>query len=226
MSQPSNPVPRLLTPPGPAVHSIRVLPNGQVTDSEVSTAHPPSPQLFHDAIVVRADVFVIGQNCSVALEIDADDAISWHWVIFAENNQKLEEPVATIRLVPAQAHPDADDKKAVDGPNYTGSILWDHKEPYVKIGRLATVKEFRGRGYAKALMEAALEYARKNRDVMVKDKRLGEWNGLVLIHAQRRLEGWYKSMGFETDEGLGIWWEESIDHVGMWKRVVHAQSKK
>ena len=45
------------------------------------------------------------------------------------------------------------------------------------------------------------------------------WKGLLLIHAQERLEGWYGSLGWRTDKGLGRWDEVGIWHVGMWKRV-------
>lgn len=26
-------------------------------------------------------------------------------------------------------------------------------------------------------------------------------------------------MGFVTDKGMGVWAEESIDHVAMWKKI-------
>jgi len=128
-------------------------------------------------------------------------------------------PAATIRLVPAQAHADADDEKAIDGPNYKGSTAWDHNEPYVMIGRVATVKEFRGRGYGRVLVEKALWTAGNNASSMVEDGKLMEWKGLVLAHAQKWVEKWYHSLGFVTDEGMGTWWEEGIEHVAMWKRV-------
>lgn len=211
--------PQLLPPPGPSVHSIAITPQGQISNSASSNASSPAPQLFLDAIIVRVAVFIIGQKCNPALEIDADDDLSWHWVIHTEDSEKQTVPAATIRLIPAQAHATADDEKAVDGPNYKGSALWDHEEPYVMFGRLATVKEFRGRGYGRVLVREALSYAGRNGGDMVKDQELGLWKGLVFIHAQRVLEGWYKDLGFETDEGMGLWWEEGIEHVGMWKRV-------
>lgn len=207
---------------------------------------------------------MLEQHCLAAVEIDADDEVSWHWVIFAEmknegyqessegegssrneeedwiggdrrkttGSERLakesseeedavsdERPAATIRLIPAQTHMDADDEKAVEGPNFKGSTVWDHSESYVKIGRLATVAACRGRGYGRFLVNAALGFAGKNEGKMMRDKGLGEWKGLVLTHAQKSVEGWYKSLGFELDEGMGRWWEEGIEHVAMWKRV-------
>ena len=47
----------------------------------------------------------------------------------------------------------------------------------------------------------------------------GPWKGLVLIHAQQHLERVYNKWGFVRDETLGVWDEEGIDHIGMWRRV-------
>ena len=47
----------------------------------------------------------------------------------------------------------------------------------------------------------------------------GPWKGLVLVHAQKHLERSYARWGFVRDEALGVWDEEGIDHIGMWRRV-------
>ena len=218
-SQEKKALPQLLLPPGPSVHSIDITKEGKITHRDASNTTHLAPQLFIDAWIVRGAVFVIEQKCPGDEEIDADDGISWHWLTYEENQAHQKAPVANIRLVPAQAHPDSDDQKAIGGPNYAGSHLWDHKEPYVKITRLATVEEARGKGYARTLVEEAFSYAGRNSGDMVKDKELGDWKGLVLIFAQTKVEGWYKKLGFETDEGLGKIWEAGIEHVGMWRRV-------
>ena len=87
------------------------------------------------------------------------------------------------------------------------------------IGRLATLKEYRSRGYARMLMEEALRFAGQNGGDMVREGE-GGWKGLVMVHAQKRLEGWYRGLGFEGDEGMGRWVEGGIEHLGMWRRVV------
>ena len=47
-----------------------------------------------------------------------------------------------------------------------------------------------------------------------------EWRGLLcLVHAQKGVERFYTSCGFVGDESMGRWWEEGIEHLGMWKRV-------
>lgn len=237
------PAVEFLSPPGPAVYDFHISPTGQISYSpSSSTADLQLSQLFHDALFIRTAVFVLEQHCSAAEEIDVDDGISWHWVVYADKEDEeggkgsgggkantlrseydhtagSKRPAATIRLVPAQAHADADDEKAVEGPDYKSSKVWDHNEPYVKIGRLATVSPCRGRGYGKILVNAALGFAGRNGGKMVRDTSLGEWKGLLLAHAQKSVEGWYKSLGFELDEGMGSWWEEGIEHVAMWKSV-------
>jgi len=237
------PTVEFISPSGQAVHDFHISPTGQISYTRSSsTADPQLSQLFHDALSIRTAVFVLEQHCSAAEEIDVDDGISWHWILYADNEDEEGEersgsekantigseddhtagakrPAATIRLVPAQAHADADDEKAVEGPDYKGSKVWDHNEPYVKIGRLATVAPCRGRGYGKILVNTALGFAGRNGGKMVRDTGLGEWKGLLLAHAQKSVESWYKSLGFELDEGMGRWWEEGIEHVAMWKRV-------
>ena len=101
------------------------------------------------------------------------------------------------------------------------SHVWDGSEPYITIGRLATIKEFRGRGYARIMVEKAVEYARTHQGDMVNSQGqgVGVWKGLVGAHAQLEVLRFYEGLGFEVDEGMGRWWEEGIEHVGIWKRV-------
>lgn len=41
----------------------------------------------------------------------------------------------------------------------------------------------------------------------------------MLVHAQVQGEKMYERFGFVTDEKMGRWDEEGIEHVGMWKRI-------
>lgn len=60
----------------------------------------------------------------------------------------------------------------------------------------------------------------KDEEEEKEDKEGNGWNGLVLVHAQRDVEAWYRSVGgFVTDEGMGFWMEDGIEHVGMWRRL-------
>lgn len=263
------------------------------------------PQLFLAAHKVRFEVFVIEQHCSAANEIDADDATSWHWVIYAtpspppspspppphegrawlewslagkateqeghffndkngendnNNNNRINDeesgsvsPVATIRLVPfspshsVTAPPSGEGGAAEQQPTHTATKMWNGKEAYIKLGRLATLRSHRGLGFGRLLTDCALKWAVENASTLSvrRQLRAGEeeeeeeedsvvvdsdekeeegegsgWNGLVLVHAQRNVEGWYRRVGgFVTDEGMGVWMEEGIEHVGMWRRL-------
>ena len=53
----------------------------------------------------------------------------------------------------------------------------------------------------------------------VREKEEMKWKGLVLVHAQVDVESMYQRLGFETDDSLGRWDEEGIEHVGMFKRI-------
>lgn len=87
----------LLPPPGPPV---RDLPSSLDFDR---SAHPSIPPIFFDAIRIRFVVFVEEQHCSAEEEIDQDDPISWHWVVYPNAPQKV--AAGTIRLVPVSPLP-------------------------------------------------------------------------------------------------------------------------
>ncbi|MCJ1308491.1 hypothetical protein MMC25_002144 [Agyrium rufum] len=163
-------------------------------------------------------------------------------------SETSKKPIGTIRLVPPPhaPHPEA-------GRHYAGNevggrpvvqdrvtSLHDGREPYVKLGRLATLKDYRRFGLGRLLVNEALKWAAENGDQIrgltdvedpVKRERwreaLGggegagaaEWNGLCLVHAQVDIERFWASCGFVKDEGMGEWWEEGIKHVGMWRRL-------
>lgn len=171
-------------------------------------------------------------------------------------------PVATIRLVPfspsysAPAPPSGEGGAAAEQqPTHTATKMWNGKEAYIKLGRLATLRSHRGFGFGRVLIDSALKWAVENASTLLSVRRQpcvigsgeeeegkdftaitdghekGEeeeeaeeegngWNGLVLVHAQRNMEGWYRSVGgFVNDEGMGVWMEEGIEHVGMWRRL-------
>ncbi|OOF95193.1 hypothetical protein ASPCADRAFT_507103 [Aspergillus carbonarius ITEM 5010] len=183
-----------------------------------------------DALTIRSLVFVTEQNCTPEGEIDNDDVRSWQWVIYHEPQPsttptETKTPVAVIRLVPPPHEP----HEVLTHPESAGSLpKWDtDHEPYVKLTRVAVLKEWRGYGLGRKLVEEALEWARGNggeieracAEVVGEEREKKAWKGLVLVHAQTQVERMYVRMGFETDEGLGRWDEEGIEHVGMWRRV-------
>lgn len=159
--------------------------------------------------------------------------------------------VGTIRLVPPPhpPHPHPGSEHAIDNSEDAEKVPLDkdapnsgptstqnpHNEPYVKLGRLATLHEFRKLGLAKLLVDTALDWASRHADEVLPppsalsreharveglDTGLTEqWKGLVLVHAQKSVSKLWGKWGFKKDEALGEWDEEGMAHVGMWKRI-------
>ncbi|KAL1967413.1 hypothetical protein VTN77DRAFT_3198 [Rasamsonia byssochlamydoides] len=150
-------------------------------------------------------------------------------------------PVGVIRLVPPPHAP----HDILHHPELAGSLPkydLDH-EPYIKITRVAVLPEFRGYGLSRVLMDTAQDwaaqhpeeinaaYAREVASLQDADKRAAndaktaemtrgkEWTGLVILHAQVQVEKMYERFGYETDKSMGVWDEEGIDHVGMFRRL-------
>lgn len=203
------------------------------------------PQGFIDAMIVREEVYVREQNVPLENELDENDERSFHWVAYASvsaknsaplRDEKMEDarrrssastkiPIGTIRLVPPPHPPHANGRYGTD--------VHDSKEAYAKLGRLAVVKEFRKAGISSLLINTALSFA-KNHPYDLTPQRdaakaaileetgqaVGvDFRGLVLVHSQTGVQKLWRKYGFETDESMGNWDEEGIDHVGMWKRV-------
>ncbi|EFR04273.1 hypothetical protein MGYG_07282 [Nannizzia gypsea CBS 118893] len=163
----------------------------------------PRYPVFEDGLQVRMTVFVDEQNCAPENEVDADDDRSWHWVAYAYDADAGGKAVGVVRLVP---------------PPHEEGHYHHHQhgsgKPFAKIGRLAVLAAYRGKGLARRLVEMALRWGVEHRlDVG------GGWGGLVLVHAQTDVEAMYARLGFETDKSLGQWDEEGIQHVGMWKTL-------
>lgn len=218
------------------------------------------PHAFIDAMHVREQVYVHEQNIPLENELDDDDPRSFHWVAYASvpakatnrenngsnnddnnhNNNNNERkasnstkiPIGTIRLVPPPHGPRPD--HAADSPQSNAAAAGgsDAKEAYVKLGRLAVIKEFRKAGISKLLIETALSFARNHpyevgpqldpASMEALKKGLGiSFKGLVLVHSQAApgVQKVWRKYGFELDESMGTWDEEGIEHVAMWKRL-------
>lgn len=195
-------------------------------------------------MIVRDRVFVQEQGCSAEAEIDEDDPRSWHWVVYARNDnnnnnndddnasttqeeeeEEEEKPVAVIRLVPPPHAPHL----TLHNPALAASESlpkYDlHHEPYIKITRVAVLPEFRGYGLCRMMMEMVHAWAVRNAEAINEILHLQvqqndrQWTGLVMLHAQVQVEGMYKRFGYETDVQMGTWEEEGIQHVGMVRRL-------
>jgi predicted GNAT family N-acyltransferase len=210
------------------------------------------PDAFKDCMSVRQEVFVTEQNVPAENELDKDDARSFHWVVYAsvsnshppsnangdsngtqrKGSETSSTPVGVIRLVPppySSVEPTMGHSTA-GVPTEPAEGTWNpHHEPYIKLGRLATLKPYRKLGLGRLLVNAALEWAREHpREVVPamspttkEASGLTEdvWNGLVCVHAQVGVERAWTRYGFKKDEAMGEWDEEGIMHVGMWCRL-------
>lgn len=163
-------------------------------------------------MIVRTKVFVHEQGVPAENERDDDDERSIHWVIYDD-----ETPIGVIRLVPSPHAPHSHDHpdSHVENPE---------KGTFIKLGRVATLKEYRGLGVGRMLVDATVRYASLNpgevgprgKDGVVGE---GEWDGRCLVHAQSSVQGMWGKCGFVIDPGMGEWDEEGIMHVGMWRDI-------
>lgn len=229
----------------------------QPNDQPKNDAADPTraiPQGFMDAMTVRTEVFVKEQGVALENELDEDDARSFHWTVYAsmparydsaereggQNGQKegggrrqsssTKIPIGTIRLVPPPHF---------DHPN--GGMSTDvHKagEAYIKLGRLAVIKEFRKAGISKLLIDTAMQFIREHPnsfnpqpdantvETYGQHRTTGDFTGLILVHAQTGVQKVWKRYGFETDASMGTWMEEGIEHIGMWKRLDTREARR
>ena len=84
----------------------------------------------------------------------------------------------------------------------------------MKLTRMAVTQAARGSGLARRMCELVLGWAIENAELVGNG-----WKGLVLVHAQVRVEKVWERLGFKTDESLGRWGENDIEHLGMWRQL-------
>ncbi|KAK3315482.1 acyl-CoA N-acyltransferase [Apodospora peruviana] len=152
-------------------------------------------------------------------------------VIMNHSETCSRQPIGTIRIVPPPHPPHPRKGEAyIGGDLISGEELktkdsadndsvnvdltgddGDHvndrdKKVYAKFGRLAVLKEFRGRGIAGKLVRAAVDWTIENSEYC-----------LVCVHAQDQphVVRMWEHFRFKRDEAMGRWEEEGIPHVGM-----------
>ncbi|KKA27019.1 hypothetical protein TD95_000515 [Thielaviopsis punctulata] len=205
------------------------------------SAQSSIPRLFHDAMQIRTAVFVHEQNVPAEFEFDADDSRSCHFVAYSSSSSV---PIGTLRIVPFPhaPHPLAGVSYIDNTPQGVSAAaaaaaqtktfddrqtaLHDGREPYVKIGRMAVLKEMRGVGVGGKLVRAAMRWLKESphafdaalpQHTATEEKR--RFKGLMCAHAQVQARKAWERWGFVVDEGMGTWNEEGIPHVGMFQRV-------
>lgn len=128
---------------------------------------------LYEALRLRAEVFVVEQDC-IYNDIDGMDQQGLH--VLAKVDGRI---IGYTRLLKA-------------GTRFKTA----------SIGRMVVDKDYRFKGYARAIMEHSIDYIHKS------------WNeSIIHISAQQYLKGFYGSIGFKivTDPYL----EDGIPHVGM-----------
>lgn len=129
---------------------------------------------FYEIARVREAIFVVEQQC-IYQELDNKDKTAWH--IQGKINGQL--------AVYARILPPSSDSKNLPA-----------------IGRVLTVKEFRGQNFAKLLMRTAIDFCQINFP-----------NQAIYISAQTYLIDFYQSLCF-TPQGSS-YLEDGIEHIDM-----------
>jgi ElaA protein len=136
-----------------------------------------APRALYAMLALRVDVFVVEQACAYA-ELDGLDAVALHRV-----GWEGERAIACLRVLPpSEGFPD------------------------VRIGRVAVARDRRGRGLARALMEAALERIAADHP-----------HHAVTLSAQSYLERFYAGFGFRVTGPE--YDEDGIPHLPMRRPV-------
>ncbi|SFK37826.1 ElaA protein [Halobacillus dabanensis] len=128
---------------------------------------------LYEILQVRVAVFVVEQECPYP-EVDGRDEECLH--IWLEDEGKL---AAYCRIVPP-----------ADG------------EEYYSIGRVLVMEEYRGGGYAREVMNKAIEVLHTGYKV-----------DHIWLHGQEHLRHFYGSFGFK--EVSEVYLEDGIPHVDM-----------
>lgn len=134
---------------------------------------------MYDTIPKQAKIIrekVFVQEQGFQCEFDDTDMISKHFVLFIDNNA-----AATCRA------------------------FFDTEKGSYMIGRIAVLKEYRGRGLGEKIVKAAEEYIRKAGALSVK------------VSSQVRVSSFYEKQGYVKTGG--IYYDEECPHIMMEKRL-------
>lgn len=125
------------------------------------------------ASATRREVFILEQGVPEDLEWDAWDALSLHCIAF-------------------------DDSGAVLG---TGRLLPDDSHGTARLGRMAVLAAWRGRGIGAGILGALITAARQRNTHRIE------------LHAQVHATAFYRRFGFREESG--IFDEAGIPHIAM-----------
>lgn len=130
-----------------------------------------SPELVDDAFELRQQVFTHEQGFPADIDVDEHDKHALHVVLYLE-----ESPVAVLRCILRS-----------DG--------------LVKVGRVAVLKQHRGKGLGHKLMRFVEQYAREHQF-----QTIG-------LSAQNTAIVFYQALGYQTEGEM--YDEDGMDHIYM-----------
>ena len=141
---------------------------------KIKTFEELSTSELYDILVQRCDIFVVEQRCPYP-DVDGADRQAWQLIGHDEEGRLA----ASMRILKP-------------GATYDTRAM----------GRVAVARECRGHGYAREMMERAIDFA---------TGVLGE--NTIKIGAQDYLTGFYESLGFRRISEVYL--EDGIPHVDM-----------
>ncbi len=128
-----------------------------MSDKNLNIVKIDSYKEFGLVASIRTQVFVLEQECPVSEEFDDNDNIAEHYLGYCDS-----APAIICRVLYPQ-------------------------ENLAKIGRIATLKEFRGQGFASAMLKFVIEKLRATQGIEE-----------IQMSAQEHAIGLYEKLGFEA----------------------------
>ncbi|KAL9074793.1 MAG: hypothetical protein Q9157_004259 [Trypethelium eluteriae] len=185
------------------------------------------PQLFLDAMTVRTSVFVTEQSVPLSAEFDSDDPRSFHWIAYASVSTSSSDavspsvtrrtPVATVRLVPPPHPPD---------PYINAPVP---SEPFCKIGRLCTLKPYRGLKLGRMLMDEVMKWAAGHANEVMGLEGQGRSEGEKAVEREKMRVGMLGSstaeLGGTGEDGARAELREEAEQEWRGLVLVHAQKE-
>ena len=130
-----------------------------------------SPELVDDAFELRQQVFTHEQGFPAEIDIDEYDKHALHVVLYLEDT-----PAAVLRC-----------------------IL--HSDGQIKVGRVAVLKQHRGKGLGRKLMRFVEQYAKEHQF------------HTIGLSAQHTAIVFYETLGYQTEGEM--YDEDGMDHIYM-----------
>ncbi|MDX7999210.1 GNAT family N-acetyltransferase [Xenorhabdus sp. Reich] len=130
-----------------------------------------NPELIQQAFEIRKQVFADEQGFSAEMDIDEYDDIALHVVVFDG-----EKPIGVLRVIVKDSN-------------------------IIKVGRVAVLKDYRGRGVGRKVMEYIEDYGRKNNITTIE------------LSSQCHAQSFYESLGYQAQGEIYL--EEGAEHIFM-----------